>query len=98
MKRLPALPETTTFTEQGVKGADSTLWVGFVTAAKTPRALIDKLNAGANKALQMPDVRSRLEQLGVEIEGGTPDKFGAFIRSEAERLAPLVKTGALQIE
>jgi tripartite-type tricarboxylate transporter receptor subunit TctC len=97
-KRLPALPDVPTFTEQGVKGAESTLWVGLVTAAKTPRAVIEKLNAGANMALQMPDVRSRLEQLGVEIEGGAPEKFAAFIRSEAERLAPLIKTGTLQID
>jgi tripartite-type tricarboxylate transporter receptor subunit TctC len=98
MKRLPALRDTPTFTEQGVKGADSTLWIGFVTAARVPRALIDKLNDGVNRALGMPDVRGRLEQLGLEIEGGTPEKFGAFIRSEAERLAPLVKSGTLSIE
>ena len=97
-KRLAVLPEAMTFTEQGVNGADSTLWMGFVTAAKTPRALIAKLNGGVNRALQLPDVRSRLEQLGVEIEGGTPDKFGAFIQSEAQRLRPLVMAGTLQIE
>jgi tripartite-type tricarboxylate transporter receptor subunit TctC len=97
-KRLAALPAVATFTEQGVKGADSTLWIGLVTAAKTPRAVIDKVNGGANKALQMPDVHGRLEQLGFEIEGGPPEKFSAFLRSEAERLAPLVKSGALQIE
>jgi len=97
-KRLDALPAVTTFAEQGLKGADSTLWIGLVTAAKTPRAVIDKLNAGANKALQMPDVRNRLQQLGFEIEGGAPEKFDAFIRSEAQRLAPLVKSGTLQIE
>jgi len=50
------------------------------------------------RALQLPDVRSRLEQLGVEIEGGTPEKFGAFIQSEARRLRPLVTAGTLQIE
>ena len=74
------------------------LWFGFLTAAKTPRARIAKLNGGLNRALQAPDLRSRLEQLGVEIEGGTPEKFGAFIKSVAERLRQLVKAGALQIE
>ncbi len=98
LKRLPGLPDTATFTEQGVKGADSTLWVGLVTAAKTPRAVIEKLNEGVNKVLHIPDVRGRLDQLGVEIEGGTPEKFDAFIRSEAQRLGPLAKSGVLQIE
>ena len=97
-KRLAVLPEIATFREQGVEGADSTLWIGFVTAAKTPRALIDTLNGGVNRALQMPDVRGRLEQLGLEIEGGTPEKFGAFMQSEAERLRPLVQAGTLQID
>jgi tripartite-type tricarboxylate transporter receptor subunit TctC len=98
MKRLKALPGVPTFREQGVQGADSTLWIGFVTAAQTPRALIEKLNGGVNRALQMPEVRARFDQLGLEIEGGTPEKFGAFIKSEAKRLAPLVKAGTLHID
>ncbi len=97
-KRQPALPEVPTFVEQGIKGADSTLWFGLLTAARTPRVFIDKLNAGVNQALRMPDVRQRLEQLGVEIEGGAPEKFAAFIRSEAEALTRLIKSGALQVE
>jgi len=97
-KRQTPIPYVPTFAEQGLKAADSTLWFGFLTAAKTPRALIQKLNGGVNQALQSADVRSRLEQLGVEIEGGAPEKFSALIRSEAARLAPLAKSGALQIE
>ena len=97
-KRLAALPEVSTFREQGVEGADSTLWIGFVTAAKTPRAVIAKLNDGVNRALQTPDVRGRLEQLGLEVEGGTPEKFGALLAAEVQRLQPLVKSGRLQID
>ena len=81
-----------------MRGADSTLWLGIVTAAKTPRSLIARLNAGANQVLAMPDVRSRLEQLGVEIEGGPPERYDALIRSEARRLAPLARSGAVRIE
>jgi tripartite-type tricarboxylate transporter receptor subunit TctC len=97
-KRLAALPETPTFREQGVSGADSTLWLGFVTAAKSPRAVIARLNDGVNRALQTPDVRGRLEQLGLEIEGGTPEKFGALIESEVQRLQPLVMARTIQID
>jgi tripartite-type tricarboxylate transporter receptor subunit TctC len=97
-KRNPGMPDVPTFAEQGVQGADSVLWFGLLTAAGTPRSLIEKINGGVNKAMQMPDLRQRLEQLGVEIEGGPPEKFGAFIRSEAARLAPLIKSGALRIE
>ena len=97
-RRLAALPEVPTFEEQGMKVADSMLWFGLLAAAKTPRALIEKLNGGVNRALQQPDVRGRLEQLGVQIEGGAPERFSALIRSEAERLAPLAKSGAIRIE
>jgi tripartite-type tricarboxylate transporter receptor subunit TctC len=97
-KRLASLPETPTFREQGVTGAESTLWLGFVTAAKSPRAVIARLNDGVNRALQTPDVRGRLESLGLEIEGGTPERFGALIASEAERLKPLVMARTIQID
>jgi tripartite-type tricarboxylate transporter receptor subunit TctC len=97
-KRQPAMPDVPTFSEQGVKGADSTLWLGFVTAARTPRPLVEKLNSGMNQVLRMPDVRGRLELLGVEIEGGPPAKFGAFIKSEAERITRSLKPGAIQID
>ena len=97
-KRLAVLPDAMTFREQGVGGADSMLWIGFVTVANVPRPRIDKLNGGVNRALQAPDVRGRLEQLGLEVDGGTPEKFGALIASEAARLRPLVKAGTLQID
>ena len=97
-KRLAALPEVSTFAEQGMKVADSMLWFGLLAAARTPRALIEKLNGGVNRALQLQDMRSRLEQLGVQAEGGAPERFSALIRSEAERLAPLARSGVLQIE
>jgi len=51
-----------------------------------------------NKALQLPDVRQRLDQLGLEVEGGTAEKFDAFIKSEAARLTSLIKAGAVQVE
>jgi len=97
-RRQAVIPNIPTFTEQGVPAADSILWFGLTTAAGTSRALIRKLNDGVNKVLQMPDVRNRFEQLGVVIEGGTPEKFGAFLRSEAKHLEPLIKSGALRVE
>ena len=96
--RQAVIPNIPTFTEQGVPAADSILWFGLQTTAGTPRAVIKKLNAGVNKALQMPDVRKRFEQLGVLIEGGAPEKFDAVIRSDAKRMAPLIKSGALRVE
>ena len=46
----------------------------------------------------MPDVKRRLDELGLEVEGGTPEKFSAVIRKEADRLTALIKAGALTVE
>ena len=59
---------------------------------------MDKLNREVNKALALPDVKQRLDQLGLEIEGGTTEKFEAFMKSQAARLTELIKAGAVQVE
>jgi tripartite-type tricarboxylate transporter receptor subunit TctC len=60
--------------------------------------VIDKLNREVNRILRLPDVKARFDAMGAEIEGGTPEKFGAFIKSEAEALRRLIKTGAVSPE
>jgi tripartite-type tricarboxylate transporter receptor subunit TctC len=97
-KRQSVLPNVATLEEQGIKGAEAIVWFGMAAPAKTPRPIIDKLNREVNKALQLPEVRQRLDQLGLEVEGGTAGKFDAFIKSEAARLTRLIKAGALQVE
>jgi tripartite-type tricarboxylate transporter receptor subunit TctC len=97
-KRQAVLPNVSTFEEQGIKGAEAIVWFGMAAPAKTPRAIIHKLNRGVNDALAMPDVKRRLDQLGLEVEGGTAEKFAAFIRSESDRLTKLIKTGAVKVD
>ena len=97
-KRQAVLPNVATFEEQGIKNAEAIVWFGMAAPAKTPRAVVAKLNREVNKALEMPDVRQRLDQLGLEIEGGSAEKFDAFINSEAARLTALIKAGAVQVE
>jgi tripartite-type tricarboxylate transporter receptor subunit TctC len=97
-KRTPVMPQIPTLEEQGIKNAEAIVWFGMSAPAKTPRPILARLNREVNKALQLPDVRQRLDQLGLEIEGGTAEKFDAFIKSEAARLAGLIKAGALQVE
>jgi tripartite-type tricarboxylate transporter receptor subunit TctC len=97
-KRSPALPDVPTLAEHGIKDAEAVTWFGMAAPPKTPRAVVDKLNQAANKALKAPDVRKRLEDDAVEIEGGTPEQFGAFIKREASRVQTLIKAGALKRE
>jgi tripartite-type tricarboxylate transporter receptor subunit TctC len=97
-KRSPLLPEVQTLAEGGVKDAEAIVWFGMAAPARTPHAIIDKLNAECNRILQMPDVKRRLDELGLEVQGGTPEQFAAFVKKEADRLQKLIKDGALTRE
>ncbi len=97
-QRQALLPDVPTLAEAGIKDAEAIVWFGMAAPAKTPRAIIDKLNAEGNRILQMPDVRRRLDELGLEVQGGTPEQFSAFVKKEAARLQQLIKDGALTRE
>lgn len=95
-KRSQGLPDVPTLAEYGIKDAEAVTWFGMAAPAKTPRAIIDKLNAASNKVLAMPDIKKRLEENDVDIQGGTPEEFGRFMRKEAERLNQLIKVGVIK--
>ena len=97
-KRTAVMPHIPTLEEQGIRNAEAIVWFGMSAPAKTPRPILDKLNREVNKALRLADVRQRLDQLGLEVEGGTAEKFDAFIKSEAARLTGLIKAGAIEVE
>jgi len=97
-KRQSVLPNLPTLEEQGVKNAEAIVWFALAGPAKLPRALVNKLNAESNRALGMVDVKQRLDQLGLEVGGGTPEDFAQFIDSEAGKLRMLIKAGALTPE
>jgi tripartite-type tricarboxylate transporter receptor subunit TctC len=97
-KRTSVMPHIPTLEEQGIRNAEAIVWFGMSAPAKTPRPVLEKLNREVNRALSLPDVKQRLDQLGLEIEGGTAEKFDAFIKSQAARLAELIKVGAVNVE
>jgi tripartite-type tricarboxylate transporter receptor subunit TctC len=95
-KRLSLLPDVPTLAESGIKDAEAIVWFGMSGPPGLPRAIVDKLNGEVNKALALPDVKQRLDQLGLEVEGGTPQEFAAFIKNEAAKVSKLIKAGLLQ--
>jgi tripartite-type tricarboxylate transporter receptor subunit TctC len=97
-KRQSVLPNLPTLEEQGVKNAEAIVWFALSGPAKLPRAIVERLNAESNRALGMPDVRKRLDQLGLEVGGGTPEDFAKFMNEEAAKLRMLIKAGALTPE
>ena len=96
--RVKMLPEVPTLAEFGVKGAEAQIWYGLQGPLKLAPAIVTKINTETNKALQMPDVRARLDQLGFEIAGGTPKEFDTLVRNEIQRIEKLMSAGMLAAE
>ncbi len=95
--RQAVLPNVPTLAEEGIRNAEATVWFGVQVPAKTPRAIINKLNAEMNNVMRRPDVQARLDQLGLVKVGGTPEEFGIFMKNEADKLGMLIKTGRVDM-
>ena len=97
-RRLSTLPDVPTFAEAGVPGYESIGWFGMVAPAGTPAALIDRLHAETVAALQDPVIRERVIAAGTEPLTSTPQEFAAFIRSERQKWAEVVKAANVRID
>jgi tripartite-type tricarboxylate transporter receptor subunit TctC len=98
-KRAAPLPEVPTMAEAGVAGYEATAWFGYLAPAGTPREVVDRLNAEIGKALESSDVRDRLAPGGLsELPGGTPERFGDFIRTEIAKWSRVVKESGAKID
>jgi len=97
-KRSALLPDLPTISESGLAGFDANNWYGLVVPAKTPRAIIDQLNAEVTKILGMPDVKTTLFNQGLDPAPGTPEQFGAYIRSERAKWARVIKESGAKPE
>jgi len=97
-KRSALLPDMPTISEAGLAGFDANNWYGLVVPAKTPRAIIDQLNAEVTKILAMPDVKTTLFNQGLDPAPGTPEQFGAYIKSERAKWARVIKESGAKAE
>jgi tripartite-type tricarboxylate transporter receptor subunit TctC len=97
-KRSPALPDVPTIAESGFPKFEATAWYGVHAPARTPKPIVNRLNAEFVKALKLPDVRERLTSLGFEISGSTPEFYGNYIKSEIKKWAKVVKASGAKPE
>jgi tripartite-type tricarboxylate transporter receptor subunit TctC len=97
-KRIALLPDVPTLAESGIKDAEAIVWFGMSGPPKLPRAIVEKLNGQVNRILTLPDVKQRLDQLGLEVAGGTPEEFDSFVKKEASKVTRLIKAGLLKTE
>jgi tripartite-type tricarboxylate transporter receptor subunit TctC len=96
-RRASSLPDVPTTLEAGIPNSDYNFWVGMVVPSRVPRAIVTHLHEQVMKALQTPDVRSRMAKLGAEDMRMSPEQFDAYIRKEIEVNAALVKAAAIQV-
>ena len=94
-RRSPALPDVATMAEQGLPGATVTGWYAFLAPARTPRAIVDKLNAELTRILQLPEIREQLAREGSEPASGTPEQLGKHIATEIARLGKIVRASGV---
>src|SRR4051812_48556984 len=98
LKRSPIFPDLPTISEAGVPGYETNSWGGIVVPVGTPRAIVRKLNAEVNQALQSPVLRERYAAIEAEPVGGTPEQFAAFVKSERVKWAEVVKKSGAKID
>jgi len=97
-KRSPAVPDVPTIAESGFPGFAATAWYGVLASAKTPRAIVTRLHGEILRALAQPDVKQRLESVGFEIVGSTPEQFGEYIKTELRKWDKVVKASGAKPE
>jgi tripartite-type tricarboxylate transporter receptor subunit TctC len=98
VKRWAQLPDLPTLSEAGVPGYQFDTWYGAHAPAKTPREIIARLNKEINKALQVPALRAKLTEAGLDPAGGTPEEFTKFLRSETERMRRIIQASGAKPE
>jgi len=97
-KRSAVMPELPTVAESGLPGYEVVAWGGIMVPAATPQAIVDKLNAAVNAALQTPSVKERAAVLGLDLAGGSAKSFSALIQSEYVKWGNVAKKVGIKPE
>jgi tripartite-type tricarboxylate transporter receptor subunit TctC len=97
-KRSPLLPDVPTFAEAGLPQIESYAWYGMFAPAKTPKAVIDKINAEAIKVMKGPEFQKVLADTGSDFVGDTPENFGKFVAAEHDRWGKVVKQSGATVD
>ena len=97
-KRTPAAPDIPTVAEAGVPGYEVSTFYGVSAPARTPRPIVDRLHSEFVRALNAPDIRERLQGLGAEPVGNTPEQYTAFMQNEIAKWAKVIKAAGIKGE
>lgn len=97
-RRDPALPDLPTVAEAGVPGYESGVWFGLSVPVGTPREVINRINSEALKGLKAETFVKRMNELGYNLMGGTPEQMADLIKSEVSRWGPIVKSSGAKVD
>ena len=97
-QRSPLAPEIPTLAEAGYKGQDWDSWYGFLAPAKTPPEVIAKISAGVKSALSRPEIKDKLNGVGLVPVGSSPEDFRKFLKTTASAYAKIIKENAIKPE
>ncbi len=94
-KRSALLPDVPTLKEAGVDGVEVQQWYGLFAPAKTPKAIVEKLNKALNQVLADKEIEKRIEDHGADVETSTPEQLGALVKSELAKWKTVVQKARL---
>jgi tripartite-type tricarboxylate transporter receptor subunit TctC len=94
--RLAVLPDLPPIAEAGLPGYENTTWVGIGAPARTPQAIVERLNSELEAILQMPDIREALGSQGTVVVGGSPARFREYLKLEHAKYGQLIKAAGIR--
>lgn len=97
-KRIPLAPELPTVAEAGVPGYEITPWGGYAVPARTPAAIVARLNSEFNRIVAMPAIRDKWIAVGIEPVGGTPEHFTGHVRRETAKWGEVIRKAGIKVE
>ena len=98
LQRSPQMPELPTIHESGVPGFEAVNWFGIFAPAKTPKAIINRVNAAVVKTVKNPEMQAQFIGLGADPVGSSVEEFTAFVRRDLEKYAKIVKISGAKID
>ena len=95
-QRSALIPDVPSMNEAGLSGVDSSIWIGLLAPAGTPREIVDLLSKSVNEAIKADDIVKQMQAQGMEPLGGTPDEFARRIKADTERWDAVLKAAGLE--
>jgi tripartite-type tricarboxylate transporter receptor subunit TctC len=98
LKRSPLLPEVPTVSESLIPGFQAALWAGVLAPAKTPKELINKIQSDIKVAMSGPEIKEKMDKLGIEIISSSPEEFDQYLKSEYNKWSNVARQANIKSE